>query len=227
MTSNDARRTRSPADRERDDALVARVRRGDDAAFRELFDLYHRRAFAVAMGVVKNPQDARDVVQDAFVKVHTHMDRFQGSSSFYTWLYRIVMNLAIDHVRRTSKRRNLEFDDAIARPADEVAGDGALLPTILDGDPAKTAARKELLQAIEGALDTLPEHHRAVILLREIDGMSYEEIAETLEIPKGTVMSRLFHARKKMQAALAPYVDGSTPAALGQASDGGARKEHS
>ncbi|NOY90407.1 MAG: sigma-70 family RNA polymerase sigma factor, partial [Deltaproteobacteria bacterium] len=157
------------AERERDGALVKRVKEGDEPAFRELFDHYHRRAYAVALGVVKNPEDALDVVQDAFVKVHKHIHNFQGSSSFYTWLYRIVMNLSIDHVRRKKRVKSLDYDDGVARDAENVAGDGAILPAILDGNPGKTALRHELAQAIQAALETLPEYHRAVILLREVE----------------------------------------------------------
>ncbi len=189
-----------------DHDLVQRVQAGDTAAFRALFDKYHRRAFAVAMGVVKNEDDALDAVQEAFVKVHKNIHKFEGSSSFYTWLYRIVMNVSIDHVRRTSRRKNLDFDERALHEESQVAGDGALVPSITNANPGKAALRRELGSAIQAALQELPEHHRAVIILREIEGMSYEEMAEALEVPKGTVMSRLFHARKKMQAALAPYL---------------------
>ncbi|MGB5265589.1 MAG: sigma-70 family RNA polymerase sigma factor [Polyangiales bacterium] len=191
-----------------DHDLVQRVQAGDTAAFRALFDKYHRRAFAVAMGVVKNEDDALDAVQDAFVKVHKNIHKFQGSSSFYTWLYRIVMNVSIDHVRRTSRRKNLDFDERALHEESEVAGDGALVPSVTNANPGKAALRRELGSAIQAALQELPEHHRAVIILREIEGMSYEEMAETLDVPKGTVMSRLFHARKKMQASLGPYLSG-------------------
>ena len=191
-----------------DHDLVQRVQAGDSAAFRTLFEKYHRRAFAVAMGVVKNEDDALDAVQEAFVKVHKNIHKFQGSSSFYTWLYRIVMNVSIDHVRRTSRRKSLDFDERALHEESEVAGDGALVPSVTDANPGKTALRRELGGAIQAALQGLPEHHRAVIVLREIEGMSYEEMAEALEVPKGTIMSRLFHARKKMQTALAPYLEG-------------------
>jgi RNA polymerase sigma-70 factor (ECF subfamily) len=191
-----------------DRELVDRVQQGDDAAFKELFDRYHRRAFAVAFGVVKNKQDALDIVQDAFIKVHRHIKSFQGSSSFYTWLYRIVMNLSIDHVRRNKKGKDMDYDDKVGREAVDVAGDGTLLPSILDGNPRKTVLRKELSEAIQAALDDLPDYHKAVILLREVEGLSYEEMASVLKVPKGTIMSRLFHARKKMQAALEVYLSG-------------------
>jgi RNA polymerase sigma-70 factor (ECF subfamily) len=200
---------RSPGEDEHD--LVKRIQAGDSAAFRALFDRYHRRAFAVAMGVVKNQDDALDAVQEAFVKVHKNIHKFQGSSSFYTWLYRIVMNVSIDQVRRTNRRKNLDFDERALHEQSEVAGDGALVPNVIDSNPGKAALRRELGSAIEAALGELPDHHRAVIVLREVEGMSYEEMAETLGVPKGTIMSRLFHARKKMQGALAPYLAGEEP----------------
>ncbi len=187
-----------------DDALVDRARKGDRAAFQELFKKYHRRAYAVAIGVVKRPADAMDVVQDAFIKVHKHIANFQGTSSFYTWLYRIVMNLSIDHVRK--KRKITEFDEHVKK--DDAAGDGALLPHMPDENPSKTVVRRELSEKIRAALETLPEYHRAVIVLREVEGMSYEEMAQVLEVPKGTIMSRLFHARRKMQEQLKPYLEG-------------------
>ena len=198
---------RSPEDRERDLALVRRVQAGDRAAFRQLFDLHHRKAYSVAFGVLKHRQDALDVVQEAFVKVHKHLGNFQGTSSFYTWLYRIVMNLAIDQLRRRKSGRNVEYDDAVLKEG-EAAADEGILPRMLDANPRKAVIRRELLARMEAALAELPEYHRQVILLREVEGLSYEEMAEALDVPKGTIMSRLFHARKKMQTALSGYVDG-------------------
>jgi RNA polymerase sigma-70 factor, ECF subfamily len=202
-TSEDFKKEREREANE-DDALVDRARAGDRAAFQALFQKYHRRVYSVALGVVKRPEDAMDVVQDAFIKVHKHLATFQGNSSFYTWLYRIVMNLGIDHVRRT--RKVVEWGDDV--PLDQAAGDGALVPKVADANPSRTLVRRELSDKIRQALDTLPEYHRAVILLREVEGMSYEEIAEVLDVPKGTIMSRLFHARRKMQDQLQPYLEG-------------------
>jgi RNA polymerase sigma-70 factor (ECF subfamily) len=184
--------------------LVARARAGDRAAFRTLFDRYNRRAYGVAFGVVKNQQDAADVVQEAFIKVHRHLDGFQGNSSFYTWLYRIVMNLSIDHLRR--KKKVTEFDETVRK--DDALADGATLPQSAHENPAKAVARKELTDQLHAALAELPEYHRAVIVLREVEGLSYEEMAKILKVPKGTIMSRLFHARRKMQERLVGYLDG-------------------
>jgi RNA polymerase sigma-70 factor (ECF subfamily) len=195
---------KEPREPREDDELVEQARSGSRAAYQALFQKYHRRAFAVALGVVKRPEDAMDVVQDAFIKVHKNIGAFQGTSSFYTWLYRIVMNLAIDHLRR--RRKVVEWGDDI--PLQTVAGDRALMPKVEDANPGRTVERRELSDKIRQALDTLPEYHRAVILLREVEGMSYEEMAEVLDVPKGTIMSRLFHARRKMQEQLQTYLDG-------------------
>jgi RNA polymerase sigma-70 factor (ECF subfamily) len=195
----------SEADRRHVDVeLVKRLQAGDQAAFRELYERYHRRAFGVAMGVVKNQADALDVVQEAFIKVHKHIGTFQGSSSFYTWLYRIVMNLGIDQIRR--RRKVVEFDDGVRR--DDATGDRSMLPKIALENPSKMVVREELSEKIRAALDTLPEYHRAVIILREVEGMSYEEMAQVMRVPKGTIMSRLFHARRKMQEQLGSYLEG-------------------
>lgn len=194
-------------DRAIDAELVRRAQGGDHAAFRQLFDRYHRRVYAVAFGVLKNRHDALDCVQEGFVKVHRHLPNFQGTSSFYTWLYRIVMNLAIDQLRRRKTAKPVEFDDARRRDGEE-PGDDAIVSRLLDENPRKAVIRRELLERVQAALAELPEYHRQVILLREIEGLSYEEMAEALDVPKGTIMSRLFHARKKMQEALKGYVDG-------------------
>lgn len=196
-----------PEDREIDAELVRKAQAGDHGAFRQLFDRYHKRVYAVAFGVLKNRHDALDCVQEGFVKVHRHLPNFQGSSSFYTWLYRIVMNLAIDQLRRRKTAKPVEFDDGFRRDSQE-PGDDAIVARLLDENPRKAVIRRELLEKVQLALAELPEYHRQVILLREIEGMSYEEMAEALDVPKGTIMSRLFHARKKMQEALKAYVDG-------------------
>ncbi|MEM6961486.1 MAG: sigma-70 family RNA polymerase sigma factor, partial [Myxococcota bacterium] len=146
---------------------------------------------------------ALDVVQEAFIKVYRHIDNFQGNSSFYTWLYRIVTNLAIDHVRKRRRGSEQECEETRLSPDGELQ-----LPQFLNSNPVRTVLRKELLEAIHSALSELPEYHRAVILLREVEGLSYDEIATILEVPKGTIMSRLFHARRRMQQVLAEYLQG-------------------
>jgi RNA polymerase sigma-70 factor, ECF subfamily len=184
--------------------LVLAARKGDRDAFRTLFERYHRRAYALALGVLRHPDDALDVVQDAFVKAHKYLDKFEGNSSFYTWLYRIVMNLAIDHLRKHRRVKPVEFDEA---RLDEDRSDEGLLPRILGGNPGRALLDKEIRRRIDAALDELSENHRAVLVMRELEGLSYEEMAQAMGCSKGTIMSRLFHARRNMQKRLLDLLD--------------------
>ncbi len=184
-------------------ALVQRARLGDAGAFRALVVRYQRKVYAVALGIVKDADLAWDVAQDAFVRAHRGLDGFKGESAFATWLFRIVTHVSIDSVRK--ERVTLRDDVDEVRETDlEDAGEG-ILGTSLGNDPGQTLLRRELAGKLADALATLPEKHRTILVLREIEGLSYEELAERLDIHKGTVMSRLFHARKKMQAALRGY----------------------
>lgn len=187
-----------------DKQLVERAQKGDGRAFEALVRKYQRRVFRLAFGMVKNQEDAMDVSQEAFVRVHKHLATFKGEASFYTWVYRITKNLCIDHLRR-SRGDKVEYDDTLAR--DEGAGVALGLQGQSGSlNPAKEALRGELGGKISEALAELSENHREILLLRELEGLAYEELAETLEIKKGTVMSRLFHARKKMQEILKGYL---------------------
>jgi RNA polymerase sigma-70 factor (ECF subfamily) len=183
--------------------LVARSQAGDPDAFRGIFERYRRRAYALAFGVVKNKDAALDVVQDAFLRAHRALGDFEGNASVYTWLYRIVMNTAIDHVRKEGRRKSVDYDDAVAHLEEGSPADAAaLVPELLRGNPAKEVARREIREKIDAALGELSENHRAVLIMREVDGLSYEEMAKVMKCSKGTIMSRLFHARKNMQKLL-------------------------
>ncbi len=183
-----------------DSVLVERAGKGDSIAFSELVTRHYRRAVRVAFGLLKDRHDAEDVVQDAFARVYRRLGDFEGNSAFYTWLYRIVVNLSIDAIRKRKRERRVDIEDESAREALKSGED--LWPRYEDSHPGQSAERRELGNKLQKAFAGLPEIHQAVILLREIEGRSYEEIAETLAIKKGTVMSRLFHARKSMQESL-------------------------
>ena len=187
--------------------LVKRVKTGDQRAFKLLVERYQRKIYAVALGMVKDKEEALDVSQEAFVKVYKYLDHFKGDSSFYTWLYRITVNICIDALRKKQALRGeqVELDEAVQMDTSE-ANIGAL-GSRLGTNPQKSALRKELAEKIQQALETVPEKHRAILLLREVEGMSYEDLSRTLEIPKGTVMSRLFHARTKVQKILSEYLE--------------------
>ena len=191
---------RDPVD---DRDLVAAAQRGDRDAFKTLFERYHRRAYALALGVVRHPDDALDVVQEAFIKAHKYLDKFEGNASFYTWLYRIVMNLAIDHLRKHRRVKPVELDETRIEPD----GDQPLLPRILGGNPGQALMDKQIRTRIDQALDQLSENHRSVLVMREIEGLSYEEMAQAMSCSKGTIMSRLFHARRNMQKQLLDLLD--------------------
>lgn len=192
---------RDPVD---DRELVESARKGDRDAFRVLFERYHRRAYALAFGVLRHQDDALDVVQDAFIKAHKYLDKFEGNSSFYTWLYRIVMNLAIDHMRKHRRVKPVELDE---QHLDGTASDDSLLPKMLGGNPGRALMDKQIRARIDQALSELSENHRNVLVMRELEGMSYEEMAQAMNCSKGTIMSRLFHARKNMQKRLVDLVE--------------------
>jgi RNA polymerase sigma-70 factor (ECF subfamily) len=183
-----------------DQMLVNRAARGDEIAFSELVTRHYRRAVRVAFGLLKDRHDAEDVAQDAFARVHQRLKDFEGSSAFYTWLYRIVVNLSIDAIRKRKRERRVDVDEETAR--ESLRSEAELWPRYAQHDPGENAERAELKARLQSAFEGLPEIHQAVIMLRELEGFSYEEIAETLNIKKGTVMSRLFHARRGMQAKL-------------------------
>ncbi len=185
--------------------LVHRTADGDHRAFQLLVERYQSKVYTVAFGIVRNPDAAMDVTQDAFVKAYKNIGGFRGQSKFYTWLYRIVVNLCIDRKRKDRRRAEVDFDDRI-RHDPHALSNGPTLASALEG-PARAMARSELREHMGRALEALSEGHREILVLREVEGLSYEELAGTLDIPKGTVMSRLFHARKNFQRALAPYLN--------------------
>jgi RNA polymerase sigma-70 factor (ECF subfamily) len=154
--------------------------------------------------MLRNRDDALDVVQDTFTKAYQSLDRFKGESSFYTWLYRITLNLCIDHQRRAARMPQAPLE------ATESSEEASIINAARDDagrdDPATRVHEAEVGQRIRQAIAELTPEHRAVILLREVEGLSYEEISRALECPKGTVMSRLHYARRQLQARLRELV---------------------
>jgi len=191
-----------------DGKLVTRARQGDRDAYRVLVERYQRRVYHLVYSLVRNREDAADLSQEAFVKVFLHLDTFKGDSNFATWLFRIANNLAIDLIRRRGSSAPVEFEEDAAAIVEGSEIHAAGIAAHLDANPQRQTLRRELGEKLEEALAQLPEKHRAILLLREVEGLSYEQIAEALEIPPGTVMSRLFHARAKMQKLLSDYVAG-------------------
>jgi len=180
--------------------LVRRCQTGDTEAFDELVTRYRTRVFSMIYNMVHSEQDAWDLAQDSFLKAWKSIKRFRGRSSFYTWIYRIVMNVTIDWLRKKHvKGAGTEFDDAIQLR--EVDPASKTVPKT-EALPYETMERGEIRVRIDQAIAQLSSEQRAVILMKEIEGMQYHEIAETLGCSIGTVMSRLFYARKKLQTLL-------------------------
>lgn len=228
----DAAKTRARAEadargrnRARDQQLVDAARGGDARAFRTLVETHQSRLFAVAYGMLRDRDDAMDAVQDAFIKAHKKLAEFEGNAAFSTWLYRICVNLCIDRKRAEARRRKVDLDDALAthKEEDTLYAEAEIGGRLTGSNPLRTLSDRELGTEIGQALSGLSDDHRAILLLREVEGMSYEEIAEALEIPRGTVMSRLFHARRNMQRLLRPFLglaDGEGLSSKGDPAEG-------
>ena len=196
------------ASEEDDRTIVERCRDGDRDAFRCLVQRYYKKVYAVAFGVVRSADDALDITQETFLKVYRNLDRFHGSSSFYTWLYRIAVNLCIDHLRKEGKHQALDYDDGLQHSEPDPGLDGPAIAPSGPATPLQALQCQELREQIIDAVGKLSVNHRAVLLLRELEGLSYEEISQALECSKGTVMSRLHHARIKVRKMLRPYLGG-------------------
>ena len=181
-----------------DGEIVEREKKGDREAFGVLVHRYQGRAYRLALRVLRDEELARDAVQDSFLKAYRSIDRFEGRSSFYTWLYRLVMNRCIDQKRRDKVKsdRHVEWEDE--RSQEATLGAGAEPISGPDDDLYRAQLRKRMAEAIRG----LPDDARRTFELREVDGLDYAEIATALRIPKGTVMSRLHYARRKLRAVL-------------------------
>ena len=178
-----------------DDQLLARYAAGDREALEELFQRYRLVAYRVAYRLLLNEADALDAVQEGFIKALTNLPGFEGRSSFKTWLLRVVSNAALDFGRQRSRRETLSLDGI-------VAADRETPHTFVD--PAQGLERADLRQLLNKALMTLSEAQRRTFVLHADGELSYREVAEAMEISIGTVMSRLFYARQKLRAFLAP-----------------------
>lgn len=182
--------------------LVQNAAKGDESAFEELVTKYQQKVYSIAYGIAHNQQDALDITQDVFIKIFRKLKDFRGASSFYTWLYRITTNLAIDFQRRRKKVTQVDFDEKILEEPTVEARKGEDTKF----DPSEILERKEIHGAILKAIEMLPEDQRAAVVLRELENLSYKEIAEAMNCSLGTVMSRLHYGRKKLQETLAPII---------------------
>jgi RNA polymerase sigma-70 factor (ECF subfamily) len=186
-----------------DQLLVEQVQRGNRRAFDLLVIRYQQRILKLIMRYVRDPAEAQDVAQEAFIKAYRALPSFRGESAFYTWLYRIAINTAKNHLV-SLQRRPLDYDMDLQDPANYQYN--ALLRD--EETPEGLAMQEDLRHAVERAIASLPEELRTAIMLRELDGLSYEEIAQAMDCPVGTVRSRIFRAREAIDASIAALAGG-------------------
>ncbi len=199
---NDQKQTEQP-DSQTDLQLVRKVRNGDRAAFDLLVVKYQSRVASIISRYVYDSQEVMDLTQEAFIKAYRAIDRFRGDSAFYTWLYRIAVNTAKNYLESRSRRPQGSADSAEAENFD----DGRRLRDI--ASPERLLQRDQLQKELSNAIASLPEELRSAFLLREYDGLSYEDIARILECPIGTVRSRIFRARDAVDRHLGPLLNHS------------------
>ena len=193
--------SRPGGDRASDLVLVKRVQQGDRSAFDLLVVKYQHKILKLIMRYVRDPSEALDVAQEAFLKAYRAIRSFRGDSAFYTWLYRIAINTAKNYV--VAAGRKPAFYDIDLQDSDN----SEVFAKLKDIDtPEHLALSEELRQTVNKAIQDLPEDLRTAILLREIEGMSYEEIAQTMDCPVGTVRSRIFRAREAIDKKLKPLL---------------------
>lgn len=184
-----------------DDELVRRVQNGDKKAFDVLVRRYQHKIVPLITRYLKDPSEAQDVAQESFVKAYRALPNFRGDSAFYTWLYRIAINTAKNHLVSRA-RRSSDFDIDV-----ETAEQYGISERLMDqGTPEHLLLRDEIAQTVRQAIEDLPDELRTAITLREFDGMSYEEIAQTMSCPVGTVRSRIFRAREAIDKKLSPLL---------------------
>ncbi len=190
-------------DRDADMALVERVQSGDREAFGLLVEKYQRRLLRLVMRLVRDPAEAEDVAQDAFIKAYRALPNFRGESAFYTWLYRIGVNTAKNWL--VANGRRMPTVSEITNEDGEGVDEGGLLRD--EETPDRVLMSKQIGETVSAAMDGLPEDLRTAIALREIEGLSYEEIAQVMDCPIGTVRSRIFRAREVIAQRLRPLLD--------------------
>lgn len=190
-------------DREADQVLVERVQRGDKQAFGLLVSKYQRKLIRLLSRMIRDPAEVEDVAQETFIKAYRALPNFRGESAFYTWLYRIGINTAKNFLAGQGRRAQTSAD--IASEEAEGFDEGEQLRD--SNTPERILMSKEVGNAVEAAMSELPEDLRSAIVLREIDGMSYEEIAKIMDCPIGTVRSRIFRAREAIAARLQPLLE--------------------
>jgi RNA polymerase sigma-70 factor (ECF subfamily) len=192
-----ALRTRNRRVKQEDLLLIERCKKGDQAAYSQLLRKYQNSVYNLCRKMVRNPEEARDLTQEAFVKTFATLDRFNPVYAFSSWLYKITANLCIDHIRK-QRMKMLSIDEPFE------GDEGAISRQLEDRKqrPDEMSENSEVRSAIQAAIDRLPEHYRVILIMRHQEQLSYEEIAQALDIPLGTVKARIHRAREGLKALL-------------------------
>lgn len=179
----------------KENVLIEKSKKGDISAFEELIETYQNKVFNIAYSMLNNYEDANDVAQEVFIRVYKSIKNFKGESSFSTWLYRITTNVCLDELRKRKNKNVVSIDEDI--PFD----DGEVTRQIVDDGPTPDiiAEKKEVREIVNEAIGQLSEEHKTVIILRELQGLSYEEISKIINCPRGTVKSRINRARSALK----------------------------
>ncbi|MBC7189746.1 sigma-70 family RNA polymerase sigma factor [Candidatus Aerophobetes bacterium] len=191
-----------------DSVLLEKSKKGDEESFRKLVEKYQSKVYSIAFAMVKNKTEAEDIMQDIFIKVYRSLGNFKGKSKFYTWLYRITINTCINHLNHNKKTNTI----SLSSPENREKYQDQIIKTSLfledSKSPFEILQNRELEEKIKLAIESLPLELKQVFLLREIDDLSYKEMAKILNCSEGTIKSRLFRARDKLREKIGPYLWG-------------------
>lgn len=191
------------ADPHGDRELLLRAQAGDQAAFGELVELYHGQVYGQILRMVRNTEDAKEIAQTAWIKVWNKIGSFRFESAFSSWLYRVATFTALDAIRKRDSRRELSYE--IPEQSKEALEDPSV-SMVAPPEQIRILDNQEIRERFTQALERLPEHHRTALMLRETEGLSYKEIAAKTRCKQGTVMSRIFHARKAIQTYMKEFL---------------------
>lgn len=183
--------------------LISRSKAGDIEAFEELIEAYQKKIFSFAYRIIGNYEDAADMAQEALIRIYKSIGGFKEQSSFSTWIYRITTNVCLDEIRRRKSKKEYSLDEEVQMD------DGQLKRQVMSDDPGpeEVFEKEELRSIVKNAIDKLPEEQKVVITLRDIQGLSYDEIAEVLDCPGGTVKSRISRARQALKKVLSSKLE--------------------
>ena len=203
MSSPDLPKDNDPFTDVPDTELVRRAQGDDLEAYQELMQRYHPRIYSLIYNMTSNREDTEDLLQEVFIKAHSALPKFKGNSSFYTWVYRIAVNRTINFLKKRKRRGTLSLNDVDTG----IERDEVYVELSRKNTPFRDARMTEIQEKLNNALQRLSEKHRTVVVMHDIEGIAHDKIAEIIGVSSGTVRSRLFYARKQLQAELSEFIN--------------------